>query len=123
MYTVYTDKEKGSVNMSEKDSKYNIEIAKSDKKSSTTVDSFKVRKSGNSSIVTVPNEVKETLGITDGEEVQYITVKDENEESMVVMKKMTKEKNVENDIDEEVKELLNQTLEKYDDILKALAEL
>lgn len=109
--------------MSEKENKYNVEIAKSDKKASRAVDSFKVRKSGNSSIVTVPNVVKETLGIIDGEEIQYVTVKDENDESMVVMKKLNEKANEENDMDDEVKELFNQTLEKYDDIIKALAEL
>lgn len=109
--------------MSEKENKYNVEIVKSDKKASRAVDSFKVRKSGNSSIVTVPNVVKETLGIVDGEEIQYVTVKDENDESMVVMKKLNEKANEENDMDDEVKELFNQTLEKYDDIIKALAEL
>ena len=109
--------------MSEKESRYNIEIAKSDKKASIAVDSFKVRKSGNSSIVTVPNVVKETLGISDGEEIQYVTVKDEKDESMVVMRRLNQHKNDEQDIDEEVKELLDQTLEKYDDIIKALADL
>lgn len=53
--------------MSEKEERYKIEIAQSDKKSSTVVNSFKVRKSGNSSIVTVPNVIKETLRIKDGE--------------------------------------------------------
>ncbi|HLR91763.1 MAG TPA: hypothetical protein VK048_01770 [Atopostipes sp.] len=108
--------------MSQKEEKYTIEIAKSDKKASSTVNSFKVRKSGNSSIVTVPNVVKETLGVRDGEEIQYITVKDKDNESMIVMKKANK-KEQENAIDEEVKELLNETLEKYDGIIRALAEL
>lgn len=109
--------------MSEKKSRYNIQIAKSDKKASAAVDSFKVRKSGNSSIVTVPNVVKETLGISDGEEIQYVTVKDENDESMVVMKRLTHRKNQELTIDEEVNELLDQTLDELDDILEALVEL
>ena len=109
--------------MSETEKKYAINIAESDKKSSTVVDSFKVRKSGNSSIVTVPNIVKETLNVTDGEKIQYITVKDENDESMVVIKKMPLGNTSDNDIDEDVRKLLNQTLEKYDDILTALAEL
>ena len=108
--------------MSEKKSRYNIQIAKSDKKASAAVDSFKVRKRGNSSIVTGPNVVKETLGISDGEEIQYVTVKDENDESMVVMRRLNHQKN-EEVVDEEVKKLFNQTLEKYDDIIKALAEL
>ncbi len=106
---LYIQIKRGSVEVSEKENKYNIEIAKSDKKASTAVNSFKIRKSGNSSIVTVPNAVKETLRITDGDEVQYVTIKDEKDESKVVMKKMTNEKNEQNDIDEEVKDLLVQT--------------
>lgn len=109
--------------MSEKEERYKIEIAQSDKKSSTVVNSFKVRKSGNSSIVTVPNVVKETLGIKDGEEIQYITVKNENDESMIMMKKLDNGKEKDDDIDEEVKELFEKTLDKYDDIISALAEL
>lgn len=109
--------------MSEKESKYSIEVAKSDKKASTAVDSFKVRKSGNSSIVTVPTVVKETLGVADGEEIQYVTVKDENDESVVVMKKLNKKENEKGTIDEEVEELFNQTLDELDEILQALVEL
>lgn len=110
--------------MSEKNKKYAIEIAKSDKKASTAVNSFKVRKSGNSSIVTVPNVVKETLGVTDGDEIQYVTVKDQNDESMVVVKKVKEDAKIEEDsMDYEVKKLFEETLEKYDDIIQALAEL
>lgn len=106
--------------MSEKEERYKIEIAQSDKKSSTVVNSFKVRKSGNSSIVTVPNVVKETLGIKDGEEIQYITVKNENDESMIMMKKLDngKEEN-----EKKFDKLLEETFGELDDILEALVEL
>lgn len=39
--------------------KYKVTIAKSNKKSKKTVNTFKVRKNENSSIVTVPDEVEE----------------------------------------------------------------
>lgn len=109
--------------VSETEGKYAVNIAQSDKKASTVVDSFKVRKSGNSSIVTVPNVVKETLNVKDGEKIQYITVKDENDESIVVIKKMDLDNTTDSHIDKDVKKLLEQTHKKYDDILTALAEL
>lgn len=105
--------------MSETDKKYVVNIAQSDKKASTVVDSFKVRKSGNSSIVTVPNVVKETLNVKDGEKIQYITVKDENDESIVVMRKVNTEKTAQ----EMHSNLLEETFEELNDILEALVEL
>ena len=106
--------------MSEQKRKYDINIAQSDKKASSVVDSFKVRKSGNSSIVTVPNVVKETLGVTDGEEIQYITIKDENDESVVVMKKVSSYETADKD---KFNHLLEESIEELDDILEALVEL
>ena len=52
-----------------------------------------------------------------------ITVKDENDESIVVIKKMDLDNTTDSHIDEYVKKLLEQTHKKYDDILTALAEL
>lgn len=108
--------------MAEKENKYNVSIAQSNKKSSSIVDTFKVRKSGNSSIITVPDAVKEALHVEDGDQIQYITVQDENNESMVVVKKLT-EKNTVDNIDEEVLGAYKKTMDKYKDIITALAEL
>lgn len=110
--------------MTEKENKYDVSIAQSNKKASKVVDTFKVRKSGNSSIVTVPDSVKEALHVDDGDRIQYVTVKDENDESVVVVKRTenNKSKSADN-IDDEVMEAYKRTKDKYDDIIKALAEL
>jgi antitoxin component of MazEF toxin-antitoxin module len=110
--------------MTKKSSKYDISIAHSNKKASSVVDSFKVRKSGNSSIVTVPDSVKEALHVEDGDQIQYVTVKDENDESVVVVKKIETDKvHADDEIDDEVVKAYKKTKNKYADILKALAEL
>lgn len=111
--------------MAEKENKYNVSIAQSNKKSSQVVNTFKVRKSGNSSIITIPDAVKEALDVGDGDQVQYVTVEDENNKSMVVIQKIEKEKSELNDknIDEEVLSAYKKTMEKYEDIIEALAEL
>lgn len=111
--------------MAEKESKYDVSIAQSNKKSSSVVDTFKVRKSGNSSIVTVPDSVKDALHVEDGDKIQYITVKDENDESVVVVKKLKDEKSKAKDQlnEEKFENLLDETLYELDDILEALVEL
>lgn len=111
--------------MTEKESKYNVSIAQSNKKASQVVDSFKVRKSGNSSIVTVPDSVKEALQVEDGDQIQYVTVKDENDKSVVIVEKTKKEKSKEQDqtIEKNFESMLGETLDELDEILEALVEL
>lgn len=38
--------------------------------------SYKIRKSGNSDVTTIPQEVKEQLGVTTGDSIQYILLPD-----------------------------------------------
>jgi len=110
--------------MSQQESKYDVSIAQSNKKASKAVDTFKVRKSGNSSIVTVPSSVKEALHVEDGDQIQYVTVEDENDQAIVVVRKeKNNETNSDTGIDSEVMEAYKKTKDKYDDIIKALAEL
>lgn len=109
--------------MSEKNRRYEVSVAESNKKSKRRVDAFKVRKSGNSSVVTVPDSIKEELCVHDGDQVQYVTIKDEQGESVVVLKKLEQNSESNDDIDEEIEDIFAQTMEKYDDVITALAEL
>ena len=109
--------------MSERNKKYEISVAESNKKSKKIVDAFKVRKSGNSSIVTVPDAIKEELKVQDGDQVQYITVKDEQGASFVALKKLENTSKDEMNLDKKVEETFAQTMEKYGDVITALAEL
>jgi len=111
--------------MSEKENKYNISIAQSNKKASKAVDTFKIRRSGNSSIVTVPNSVKKALHVEDGDHIQYVTVENENDESTVVVRKTKKDQSDnQNKINEDnFEELLDETLDELDKVLEALVEL
>jgi len=109
--------------MTNKESKYNVSIAQSNKKASKVVDTFKIRKSGNSSIVTVPDSVKEALHVKEGDHIQYVTLEDENDELMVVVRKNKNQSKPDNNIDNEVMEAYKKTKDKYSDIIDALAEL
>lgn len=109
--------------MSELNEKYKVSIAKSNKKAKNIVDAFKIRKNGNSSIVTIPEEVKEELNIKDGDQVQYVTVRDEDDSPVVMIRKVKNDCSNDEEVDKEVEELFKESLEKYDDIITALAEL
>lgn len=109
--------------MSELNEKYKVSIAKSNKKTKNIVDAFKIRRNGNSSIVTIPEEVKEELNIKDGDQVQYVTVRDEDDSPIVMIRKVKNDGSNDEEVDKEVKELFKESLEKYNDIITALAEL
>jgi len=84
--------------MAEKKEKIEISIAKSGEKSTDGVNAVKVRKTWNSSVVTIPTKVKEALDINDGEEVEYVKVENDNDESMVVMRRS--EENIDQNTDD-----------------------
>jgi putative addiction module antidote len=71
---------------------------------------YKIRKSGNSDIVTVPSIVKDTLGISEGDLVSFIVT----EESVTIIKEEPKL-----DVDQIIDEVMNQ----YDSLLSKLVEL
>lgn len=72
---------------------------------------YKIRKSGNSDVTTIPNEVKEYIGVKTGESISYIFDKD----GAVRLVKAQEEI----DIDTIVDSVMNQ----YDQALKDLVDL
>ncbi|AUB52334.1 MULTISPECIES: addiction module antitoxin [Enterococcus] len=72
---------------------------------------YKIRKSGNSDVTTIPNEVKEYIGVKTGESISYIFDKD----GAVRIVKAQEEI----DIDTIVDSVMNQ----YDQALKDLVDL
>ncbi|PRY76198.1 AbrB/MazE/SpoVT family DNA-binding domain-containing protein [Alkalibacterium olivapovliticus] len=72
--------------------------------------SFKIRKSGNSDITTVPKEVKEALDIKTGEQVEYII---DSKGSVSMRKKIQKQ-----DIDS----LIEESVAQYHELLEELVE-
>ncbi len=76
----------------------------------TNAGSFKIRKSGNSDITTVPKEVKEALDIKTGEQVEYII---DSKGSVTMRKKIQKQ-----DIDS----LIEESVAQYHELLEELVE-
>lgn len=72
---------------------------------------YKLRKSGNSHIVTIPSDVKETLGIDDGDMIAF------NIDDNGVVKISKAEKEI--DVDQAIEDTLNQ----YYELIGELANL
>ena len=72
---------------------------------------YKIRKSGNSDVTTIPSEVKEYIGVKTGESISYIFQAD----GSVKMVKAPEEVNIDSIVDS----VINQ----YDHALKELVDL
>gem|GEM_PF-720331 len=72
---------------------------------------YKVRKSGNSDITTLPSEVKEALGIQPNDYISYSIGKDNS----VVIKKAEPQVNID--------QLIKESMTQYHDLLNKMADL
>ncbi|MBF0700068.1 AbrB/MazE/SpoVT family DNA-binding domain-containing protein [Streptococcus danieliae] len=68
-----------------------------------------LRKTGNSTVITIPNKIKETLGAEIGEEIEFITSGND-----VIIRKAKPQF----DFDKELEKAMHQ----YDDLLKELVD-
>ena len=68
-----------------------------------------LRKTGNSTVITIPNKIKEALGAKIGEEIEFVT----SGNNVMIRKAEPKF-----DFDKELEKAMNQ----YDDLLKALVD-
>lgn len=68
-----------------------------------------LRKTGNSTVITIPNKIKEALGAEIGEEIEFVT----SGNNVIIRKAELKF-----DFDKELEKAMNQ----YDDLLKALVD-
>ncbi|MDN6293353.1 MAG: addiction module antitoxin [Alkalibacterium sp.] len=75
-----------------------------------TIGSYKIRKSGNSDITTVPKDVKETLDLETGDQIEYII---DSKGSVSLRKKIEKQ-----DIDA----LIAESVAQYHELLEELVE-
>lgn len=76
----------------------------------TNAGSYKIRKSGNSDITTVPKEVKEALDLETGDQIEYII---DAKGHVILRKKIQK-----HDIDS----LIEESVAKYHELLEELVE-
>ena len=68
-----------------------------------------LRKTGNSTVITIPNKIKEAIGAKIGEEIEFVT----SGNNVIIRKAEPKF-----DFDKELEKAMNQ----YDDLLKALVD-
>ena len=68
-----------------------------------------LRKTGNSTVITIPNKIKETLGVEIGEEIEFVT----SGNNVIIRKAEPKF-----DFDKELEKAMNQ----YDELLKELVD-
>ena len=68
-----------------------------------------LRKTGNSTVITIPNKIKETLGVEIGEEIEFVT----SGNNVIIRKAEPKF-----DCDKELEKAMNQ----YDELLKELVD-
>jgi putative addiction module antidote len=76
----------------------------------TNAGSYKLRKSGNSDITTVPKEVKDALELETGDKIEYIV---DTKGTVTMRKKVEK-----HDIDS----LIEESVEQYHELLEELVE-
>lgn len=76
----------------------------------TNAGSYKIRKSGNSDITTVPKEVKEALDLETGDQIEYII---DTKGHVIMRKKIQK-----HDIDS----LIEESVAQYHELLEELVE-
>ncbi|GEK91117.1 AbrB/MazE/SpoVT family DNA-binding domain-containing protein [Alkalibacterium kapii] len=80
------------------------------KESINNVGPYKIRKSGNSDITTVPKDVKEALNLETGDQIEYII----DSRGIVILKKKTEKQDM--DV------LIEESVEQYHVLLEELVE-
>lgn len=105
---------------------YRYSLAESNKRSKDKVNTFKLRVTGNSVVISVPEDVLRTLHAGPGDEIQYITVKvndGEKEIDTVLISKVTPAEIPKHLETEELDSMLDDYFDKYDSVMKSLADM
>ena len=105
---------------------YRYSLAKSNKRSKDKVNTFKLRVTGNSVVISVPEDVLRTLHAGPGDEIQYITVKvndGEKEVDTVLISKVTPAETPKHLETEELDAMLDDYFDKYDSVMRSLADM
>ena len=105
---------------------YRYSLAKSNKRSKDKVNTFKLRVTGNSVVISVPEDVLRTLHAGPGDEIQYITVKvndGEKEIDTVLISKVTPAEIPKHLETEELDSMLDDYFDKYDSVMRSLADM
>lgn len=105
---------------------YRYSLAESNKRSKVKVNTFKLRVTGNSVVISVPEDVLRTLHAGPGDEIQYITVKvndGEKEIDTVLISKVTPAEIPKHLETEELDSMLDDYFDKYDSVMRSLADM
>ena len=105
---------------------YRYSLAESNKRSKDKVNTFKLRVTGNSVVISVPEDVLRTLHAEPGDEIQYITVKvndGEKEVDTVLISKVTPAETPKHLETEELDAMLDDYFDKYDSVMRSLADM
>ena len=105
---------------------YRYSLAESNKRSKDKVNTFKLRVTGNSVVISVPEGVLRTLHAGPGDEIQYITVKvndGEKEIDTVLISKVTPAEIPKHLETEELDSMLDDYFDKYDSVMRSLADM
>ena len=105
---------------------YRYSLAESNKRSKDKVNTFKLRVTGNSVVISVPEDVLRTLHAGPGDEIQYITVKvndGEKEIDTVLISKVTPAEIPKHLETEELDSMLDDYFDKYDSVMRLLADM
>lgn len=105
---------------------YRYSLAESNKRSKEKVNTFKLRMTGNSVVISVPEDVLRTLHAEPGDEIQYITVKmndGDKEFDTVLISKVTPAAKPDELGTEELDTMLDDYFDKYDSVMKSLADM
>ncbi len=105
---------------------YRYSLAESNKRSKEKVNTFKLRMTGNSVVISVPEDVLRTLHAEPGDEIQYITVKmndGEKEVDTVLISKVTPAEMPKQLETEELDAMLDDYFDKYDSVMRTLADM
>lgn len=105
---------------------YRYSLAESNKRSKDKVNTFKLRVTGNSVVISVPEDVLRTLHAGPGDEIQYITVKvndGEKEIDTVLISKVTPAETPKHLETEELDAMLDDYFDKYDSVMRSLADM
>nr|WP_321293140.1 hypothetical protein [uncultured Trichococcus sp.] len=105
---------------------YHYSLAESNKRSKDKVNTFKLRVTGNSVVISVPEDVLRTLHAEPGDEIQYITVKvndGEKEVDTVLISKVTPAETPKHLETEELDAMLDDYFDKYDSVMRSLADM
>ncbi|WP_208558915.1 hypothetical protein [Marinilactibacillus kalidii] len=102
---------------------YQYARARSNKRSSKVIDTFKLRKTGNSVVISVPEDVLNALSAKPGDDIQFITVnidKENRSEETVLLSKVNESNSPK--ADEGLDSILDDYFDKYDSVMKSLVD-